>query len=383
MVDDLSRGIGTGTVVVTGAGGYVGQNLVSALLDAGHRVRALDRVTPQHADLRAEWSEVDVLDPAAVADALAGADLVYHLAAKITLAEHDPVAWTVNTVGVRVVAEAALTAGVRRMVHASSMASFDLSKCNGRLVETSPRATDPGLPVYGRSKLAGERAFLDVLERGLDGVVCYPTALVGPHDRGAALSQVNAVLLSSARGRLPVLIGGSLDLVDVRDVATGLMQAAERGRTGESYFLGGRSVELVEALRDVARLVGRRGPRGVLPMRLVRAVAPAVVRLSRSPGHPLSRHSLDTIEQSPVVDSSKAASELGYSARPLDVSLADLVRFFRAEGHLPPTTSRCSGWPPTTPTPSTPGTGTASTTSSCPTPASTTAPREASPRRTR
>lgn len=319
-------------VAITGASGYVGINLAHVLLEAGHTVTALDRVRSPALDDRVHWRNVDILDSQSVRSALQGAEVVYHLAAKITLKQDDPVAWQINTEGVRIVAEAALACGVRRMVHISSMASFDLAKCNGCLSEDSPRVSAADAPVYGRSKLAGEEQFLRIVERGLDGVICYPTALYGPLDNIDALSRINAVLLESARGNMPALIAGGFDLVDVRDIAIGIFQTGQKGRTGDRYFLGGHYAEMLDAFRLAANLVGRHGPRFVIPLGIIRAIAPLLTMISKEEEHPLSKTALDTIEFSPRVDRTKAGRDLGYAPRPLEETMRDLVAYYVQEG---------------------------------------------------
>ena len=208
------------------------------------------------------------------------------------------------------------------------MAFFDLSRCNGCLSEDSPRVSAVDAPVYGRSKLAGEAQFLKIVDGGLDGVVCYPTALIGPLDHIDALSRINAVLLESARGKIPALIAGGLDLVDVRDIANGIVLAGQKGRTGERYFLGGHFTEMLQAFRLAANLVGRRGPRMNIPIGLVRAIAPLLTRFSKAEEHPLSRHALDTIELSPRVDRTKAGRDLGYAPRPHEETMRDLIAYY-------------------------------------------------------
>lgn len=322
---------------ITGASGYVGLNLARILLDAGHQVRAIDRVRAPSLDPRTTYVEADILDPLSIQKALEGAEVVYHLVAKITLAQEDPVAWKINVEGVRNVAEAALANKVRRMVHVSSIASFDQNKCNRQLSEICPRSTDAALPVYSRSKYAGELEFLKVIEKGLDGVICYPTGVYGPTDSGAVISRLNAVFIDSARGKIPAMVAGGFDLVDVRDVSMGLMLAAERGRTGENYLLGGHYIEMLDACRIAASYVGKPGPKFSIPMGLVQAIAPAVSRLSKSGGsedNPFSKAALDAIATSPIVDRSKAARDLGYEPRPLQETMADLVSFFVARGHF-------------------------------------------------
>ena len=153
-------------VAVTGAGGFVGTNLLKLLLEQGHEVRAIDRAPSAHVSSpKLEWVNADILDEAAMRKAFKGIEIVYHLVAKITLANEDPVAWKLNVDGVRCVAEAALAAGVRRVVHCSSIHAFDQYVCNGHLDTTSARSENPAIPVYDRSKWAGEKELRKVIAK--------------------------------------------------------------------------------------------------------------------------------------------------------------------------------------------------------------------------
>lgn len=323
---------------ITGACGYVGLNLVRTLLDAGHEVVALDRVHSPHLDSRAHWQEVDIFDESALQRALDGIEVVFHLVAKISLAQEDQMTWHINVEGVKAVAEAALAVGVRRMVHVSSIASFDMYKNRGQTIdETAPRSVDAALPVYARSKYAGECELLKVAGRGLEAVVCYPTGVFGPADYGQPLPHLNGNMLDAARGRLPVMVEGGFDLVDVRDVAQGLLLAAEHGRNGENYLLGGDYISMVEACRVAAKLVGERGPRMVLPMKLLRVIASIAGPLARLFGKEagsFSEVALATIETSGPINHAKASSELGYQPRPTEETLRDLLAFCIDQGIL-------------------------------------------------
>ncbi|MEO9222731.1 MAG: NAD-dependent epimerase/dehydratase family protein, partial [Mycobacteriaceae bacterium] len=186
-------------IAVTGAAGFLGTNLVNQLVEDGHDVTGVDRVRSEHAPKQVKWVLGDVLDPDAMVRALDGAELVYHLIAMITLAHLDEKAWTVNTVGVRTVAEAARTVGVRRMVHCSSVHSFDQYALEGELDENTPRSTASSIPVYDRSKWAGEQELGKVIVAGLDAVICNPTGVYGPVDYGP--SRINGMLRDAARGR--------------------------------------------------------------------------------------------------------------------------------------------------------------------------------------
>ena len=319
-------------VAVTGAAGFLGLNVVNALLDEGHDVLAIDRVPfpgPEVTSL-----VVDVLDEDAMTAALRGVEVVYHLVAVISLRQEDPVAERVNVHGVGSVARAALRAGVRRMVNCGSLASFHYSK-HGTVHEGSPRSKDKRLPVYHRSKYYGEVELLKVVDAGLDALTCNPTGIYGPLDHPDRLSRMNRSLLDAALGKLPASVPGEFDMVDVRDVAKGFLLAAEKGRTGHNYLIGGHRYDLFDAQVRAAELAGQRGPRIRIPIRLLETVAPLVDPIARRFGsESFAPAALENIAMSPVVDRTKAGAELGYEPRPVEATLADRVAFFAAEGLL-------------------------------------------------
>ena len=323
--------------VVTGASGHLGANVVRALVSAGETVRAVD-IRPGSAleGIAAEFARGDVLEPETLKGAFAGADFVLHLAAKISIAgDPDGSVRRVNVDGVRNVAEAALEAGVRRMVHCSSLHAYDVGGARGAVREDGPRATDPALPAYDRSKAEGEDELRRVVDRGLDAVIVNPSGMFGPVDPEP--SRMGRVFLAMFRGRIPIGVTGAFDWVDVRDVATALLSAAERGRTGENYLVGGHRASVTELGRLAAEVSGRRGPRFAVPLAPVRLAAEAAVRIAgprRAGRLLLTPESLHALATDPVVDCSKAAAELGYRARPLAESVSDLYASYVADGRL-------------------------------------------------
>ena len=323
--------------VVTGASGHLGANVVRALIATGEKVRAVDvRLGAALDGLDVEFVQGDVLDPSTLETALSGAEFVLHLAARISIAgDPDGSVRRVNVEGVRHVAEAALAAGVRRLVHCSSLHAYDVGATRGPVRENGLRATGGGLPAYDRSKAAGEEELRRVIDRGLDAVILNPSGMFGPVDPEP--SRMGRVLLAMFRGRMPVTVKGAFDWVDVRDVAAALIAAAERGRSGENYLVGGHRATVTELGRLAAGVSGRRPPRLEVPLAPVRLGAVAAVRVAgprRAGRLLLTPESLHALETDPVVDYSKAVAELGYRPRPLAETVADLHASFVADGRL-------------------------------------------------
>jgi len=306
----------------------VGVHLTRRLLEDGWTVRTLDlRPTIGVDPADVDHTVGDVRDPDAVGACLAGADLVYHLAARITLASQDPLAWEINTVGPATVATGALAAGVARMVHCSSVHAFDLVRSRPRLDEHSPRSVEPDRPVYDRSKAAGEAAVRGVIAQGLDATIVNPTGIIGPVDFGP--SRINAIIDQAARGHLPVVVAGGFDWVDVRDVVAGLVSASVRGHTGESHLLPGHQATTLHLGRLAAGLNGHLGPLLALPRGMARSLAPLgeqVGRLVHSEA--FTPASIGTLLDDPMVDGTKAREALGHEPRPLEDSVRDTVRWF-------------------------------------------------------
>jgi dihydroflavonol-4-reductase len=322
------------TVVVTGAAGHVGANLVRTLLAAGKPVRAVVRDDTRGVEgLPLELVRGDVLDPVSLRAAFEGAETVFHLASVITVAG-DPtgVVRRTNVEGAGNVAKACRAAGVRRLVHFSSIHAFAAQPRDGLIDESRDRTGETsGQPVYDRTKAAGEREILAVVERGLDAVIVNPTAVLGPFDFKP--SRMGRVIRMLAAGTMPALVGGGFDWVDARDVAAGALAAAERGRSGERYLLSGRWTTFTELARIVSACSGGRLPRFTSPMGLARLGAPFVGAFSKLTGaEPLyTGEALHALRNHRRITNARARAELGYAPRPLEQTIADTVAWFEGE----------------------------------------------------
>lgn len=325
------------SVVVTGASGHVGANLVRALLGQGRHVRVLvhhDRRGIEGLDL--EVVEGDVRDRASLEHAFAGAEVVYHCAACVSIQgrEADQV-MACNVGGPRNVVEACLRTGVRRLIHFSSIHAFQQRPLDEPLDEGRAQVTAHDAPPYDRSKAAGEREVRQGIARGLDAVILNPTAVIGPHDYYP--SHMGQVLLALSDRRLPALMAGGFDWVDVRDVVAGALRAEARAETGARYLLSGHWRSVGDLAATVADLTGTPAPRLVCPTWLAAAAAPFAVAWGRVRGErplftPLSVLALE--ESNRAISHARATQDLGYDPRPFRETLADTLEWFQSAGML-------------------------------------------------
>jgi dihydroflavonol-4-reductase len=324
-------------VAVTGATGHLGTNLVPLLCAAGARVRC---VLHENAQVPlpegVESTRGDVRDAESLRRAFEGAELVFHLAARISITgAQGGLVDAINVQGAQNVAEAAVAAGARRLVHVSSVHAFDHGDPAQPLTEAAPRPTARH-PAYDRSKAAGEAAVRAVAARGgLEVVVANPTGIVGPGD--PAPSRMGQVLLDLYHRRLPALTPGGFDWVDVRDVSGALLALSAHGRNGEGYLLGGGWTSLVDLARTAESVTGVRAPRMAVPAWLCSATAPLVATvqgwLKQEPLYtPEALHAV--FKGSRNVSQAKARADFGYQPRPLADTLRDAYADFDRRGKL-------------------------------------------------
>ena len=321
--------------LVTGGGGRLGNVLVRRLLENGQKVRVLEPGTlPESlAGLDIEFMSGSVLDTGEVARATDGVEVVYHLAAKIDLSpKKDPMMYIINVEGTRNVVDACLSSGLR-LVHTSSHHALEREPLDQPLTEDKPLALNEKCE-YHRSKAIGETIVLDACERGLDAVIVNPGSMIGPHDYEP--SMIGAVLIDLYFGRVPVLLEMLSDYVDVRDVADGMIAAAEKGRTGERYFLTGEVIPVGEMVSLYGELTGAKVPTRALPLWVGWVLLPfALAGSAVTKKEPfITADMLRASVSNDVVSHDKAHRELGYTVRPLRESLTDAVAWYRERGWL-------------------------------------------------
>ncbi|MBI3681756.1 MAG: NAD-dependent epimerase/dehydratase family protein [Acidobacteria bacterium] len=320
-------------ILVTGATGFVGWHVADQLVRRGERVRALVRSSSRALELDVETVSGDLRDPSSVERAVAGCSAVFHVAADYRLWARDSrEIYRSNVDGARNVLEAALRAGVERVIYTSTVGCIGVPK-NGIGDETMPVSLADMQGAYKRSKFLAEEAAAGCARRGLPVVIVNPTAPVG--DRDVKPTPTGKIILDFMNGRMPAYVDTGLNLVDVRDVARGHLLAAEQGKPGERYILGCQNLTLREILERLAPLCGRPAPKARIPY----AAAYGIGLFSTGwayltgvePRAPLA--GVRMARKKMFVSCEKAKRELGFDPAPVDGALQRAVEWFRANGY--------------------------------------------------
>jgi dihydroflavonol-4-reductase len=326
-------------VLVTGATGFIGANLVRLLIDRGIEVRVVRRASSPNLaleGLRLEAVTGALTDPEAMAAAVRGCRQVYHLAGAY---ETGPGAAArmleCHDAGTRVLGEAALRAGVERMVVCSSSITLPFGPKEAPAKEDDP---DPfartGVPyrgeilAYYQAKQAQERVAAALLERGLEVVLVHPDFVIGAWDVKPSSGRI--VVQVAKAPWIPFYPPGGKSFIGARDCALGHILAMERGRPGARYLLGDHNLTYREALSAIAAVVGR--PRPVVPLpgtalEVMKAVEERVG--ARAPALSAIVAQLDSVFIGRYRDPARARLELGLPSTPFESSVEEAYRWFR------------------------------------------------------
>jgi dihydroflavonol-4-reductase len=315
-------------VLVTGGSGFIGQYLVPALAARGREVRVLDVRAPARAEPEVTYVQGSVLDRELVDDALRGVEEVYHLAGL-------PGMWmpqktdfhAVNCRGTEVVIAAARKRGITRFLHCSTESIlFRPPPSEDAVADDATLSADDMPGPYTRSKLLAEQLAAQAAAAGFPLVIACPTMPIGPHDH--YLTPPAAMLRHFLGRRFQFYLDFVVNLVDVRDVAAGLVLAMERGQVGHRYILGGESIPLKTILRLMAEASGHRGVLLPVPRRLAQLAATI---LEFTADHITHRPPSATIEgvrialRATALSIKKAQSELGYTPQTVEPALRETI----------------------------------------------------------
>jgi dihydroflavonol-4-reductase len=319
--------------LVTGASGFLGWHVAHVLAERGHRVRALCRPASQLRELEVERVEGDLRDPDSLRRAVEGCELVFHVAADYRLwSKHPADLYASNVDGTRNLLEAAARAKVERVVYTSTVGCIGMP---------AGRSGDEQTPVsiadmaghYKRSKWLAEQVALEKAAAGLPVVIVNPTAPVGDHDWKP--TPTGKIIVDFLRNKLPAFVDTGLNLVDARDTAIGHLLAAEKGRSGERYILGGENLTLEQILGRLSALSGKAAPTIKIPYSIAYAAGAITTALAQVTGRPplAPLEGVKMARKKMFVTHDKAARELGFAPRPVEGALKRAIDWFRANGY--------------------------------------------------
>ncbi len=322
---------------VTGATGFLGANLVAALLGRGDEVRILRRKgSSKNALVGLCYEEVlgDVTgDVDTLAQAMEGCDCVFHIAGQIQYHHFPDELYTVNVGGTRNVCQAALRADIPRLVYTSSLSAMGVSRNQESLTEESEFNLEPGEFPYGHSKRLGELEVHRAMDQGLWVVILNPATMFGPRDVNR---NAGAMVLQAARGRLQFYPDGGSNFIAVRDVVEGHLTALEKGRLGERYILGHRNLTYREVFSLVCMVLGKPVPRFPIPGSVLRMTSLGVGVIRRLTGLslPVDANQVLMSMRTIYADSSKAVRELGLPQTPLEAAVEEAHQWYLENGYL-------------------------------------------------
>ncbi len=324
------------TAFVTGATGFLGLNLVEQLSAAGWSVVALHRSSSELAPLRAfaaETVEGDLLDPASLKRALPqGLDAVFHVAADTSVwSRNDARQTRVNVEGTRNLLDAALAAKARRFIHTSTWNTYGLEQ--GALHEDLPQLGGTSWINYNRTKFQAEEAVRAAEARGLDAVILNPCHIMGRYDRHSWAR----IIIDLCNRWIPAAPPGAGCFCHGAAIARAQIAAAERGRSGQNYLLGGEHATLLEVFRVIGEVAGCRVPTRSVPAFAFKAVARVNVALAAVLGYEpeITPEGVEMVSLDARVDSTRAEAELGYETVPLRTLIEDSHAWLRAQGLVP------------------------------------------------
>lgn len=324
-------------ILITGASGFVGAHVARVLVRQGHDVFALVRPRSDLAalsDMRVKPILGDLTDRSSLERAVQSIDLLFHVAADYRLWVPDPRAMhEVNVTGTVCLLEAAIKAGIGRIVYTSSAVTV---QCTNYRLGTEADFVTPNeaRSTYQRTKVLAEQAVWGLIRRGAPITIVNPSTPIGALDRRP--TPTGQFIVDFLNGRLPAFLDAAFNWVSVEDVALGHWLAATKGRVGERYILGHQNLSFGDFLGLLGRASELPPPRMKIPYAVAYcagACGEALSRITRQ----APRASLDGVRmarQPMRYDSQKAVEELGLPQTPLRDALEQAVHWFRTQGYI-------------------------------------------------
>lgn len=321
-------------ISITGGSGHIGNCLIRELITKGYNIKALvHNYNSSLKNLDLELITGDLNDKTTLEYLCAGADVVYHLAAQIAIdGSNKDLVYSTNVNGTKNLIEVCIEKKVKRLIHFSSIHAIDPHPLNEVLDENRANIGNTKI-IYEKSKAESERIVIEAKKNGLDVIVLNPTAVIGPFDfKGSYLGQA---LIKIYQNKLPMLVPGGYDWVDVRDVVDAAIASITKGRSGERYILSGHYLSLRELSSFIGKISHKKTPKLIAPLFLAKIGLPFIKIYSvLANEHPLyTSESLHILKNSNrLISNEKAKNELGYTTRSLEESLKDTFEWYKQNG---------------------------------------------------
>lgn len=321
-------------ILITGAGGHIGNVLVKQLYRKGHRDLRLFVMPDENISHISKYSKEvvrgDIRDPLAVSAAVRGCEYVFHLAGLVQISGmRKKVIFDINVGGTKNVVQACLEKQVKRLVYISSVHALKEPK-TGMIDETLDPDFNNLNGAYAKSKAMATIEVFNAIQKGLNAVIVFPSGVIGPYDfrssytGGAIKGYIDAK-------KTQYYFDGKYDFVDVRDVADGILRAWEYGEAGQGYIISGSVSSLEDIIKEVEQSTGNTIKRRRIPTAIVKiaaALAPLYYAIVRKKPI-LSKYSIAVLLSNSNISSGKAQKQLGYRSRPLKDTIRDIVRWYR------------------------------------------------------
>lgn len=321
--------------IVTGACGHLGNTIVKKLVEKKQKIRGF--LLPNESSSPIDGLGVEIFrgDVCSIEDLeqlFKTEDdtevIVIHTAGIVSIAtKYQQKIYDVNVKGTENIIHMCTKHKVKRLIYVSSVHAIPEKPNNGLITEIKEFNTDNLVGLYAKTKALASQKVLDAFNNGLDAVIVHPSGIIGPYDYGNG--HTTQMIIDYLEGRLTAAIDGGYDFVDVRDVADGIISAVDNGRSGETYILSNRYIDIKELLRLISKITGKKPIKTILPYYLAKITAPLAELyykiLRQTPIY--TAYSIYTLKSNANFSYEKARVELGYSPREMYDTLEDTVKW--------------------------------------------------------
>lgn len=332
------------SLFITGISGFLGRNLFDLLIKEKDTKLVLLFLTGEDASFYQKDNVTvvrgNILDETSINTFLntdrSEVNIVIHIAGRISIFKKgDSLTTKINYEGTKIMVDSSIKNNIDKFIYISSVDSLSRMKGNEEISEQDYYDTNQVEGVYSKSKVLANNYVLDAYKnKGLKSVILCPSAIMGPND--PLLAPINNVIKKFLNGKMPALAKGGYNIVDVRDVASGVLSATFKGRAGESYLLAGTNIDIVDLVNEVAKLKNKKPVKILVPHFLIKLAYPFIYISSKIKcKSPLfTPFSLDCVKQNSNYSKKKSSLELDYKIRDIKTTIIDTVNWMYESDYL-------------------------------------------------